>query len=142
MAQADNEIPELGVYERLVDTEEFHQIGITQRFQALGWERALDWMEGATPRVYLTAVTNWLASLKFENKHDHPSRWRLVGDTGRGNMVMSFDTMNRIADFDSLGTDRFTYYAYDSFLSPNTIATDPENMVDIVLANRRSAMKM
>ncbi|KAJ0636929.1 hypothetical protein HanOQP8_Chr17g0667841 [Helianthus annuus] len=71
------------VCERVVNEEEFRQIGITQRFERLGWERVLDWCEGVTPRVFLKAVTNWYASLRIENEDEHPSQWRLVGDTGK-----------------------------------------------------------
>ncbi|KAJ0428661.1 hypothetical protein HanHA300_Chr17g0648581 [Helianthus annuus] len=63
------------VCERVVNEEEFRQIGITQRFERLGWERALDWCECVTPRVYLKAVTNWYASLRLENEDEHPSQW-------------------------------------------------------------------
>ncbi|KAF5765565.1 hypothetical protein HanRHA438_Chr15g0717401 [Helianthus annuus] len=103
------------VCERVVNEKEFRQIGITQRFERLGWERTLDWCEVVTRRVYLKAVTNWYSLLRLENEDEHPSQWRLVGDTGKGSMTMSFETMNQIGDFDFLGVDNYFYYSTNTF---------------------------
>ncbi|MFS8001512.1 hypothetical protein Hanom_Chr13g01191251 [Helianthus anomalus] len=97
-------------YKILVNAEEFKQIGITQKFERLGWERVLDWVEDATPKVYLKEVTEWLATLRLEHADEEPSRWKLKGETSKGVMVMSFQTMNRIANFDSLSEGSYTYY--------------------------------
>ncbi|KAJ0694064.1 hypothetical protein HanPI659440_Chr15g0604511 [Helianthus annuus] len=56
-------VPERIVCERAVNVEEFRTIGITQRFEELGWERVLDWCEDITSRVYLTTVCEWLSTL-------------------------------------------------------------------------------
>ncbi|KAJ0807794.1 hypothetical protein HanLR1_Chr00c1073g0788861 [Helianthus annuus] len=123
------------VCERVVNEEEFRQIGITQRFERLGWERVLDWCEGVTPRVFLKAVTNWYASLRLENEDEHPSQWRLVGDTGKGSMTMSFETMNQIANFDSLGVDNYFYYSTNTFWSSELVQADPVGLLEITLPN-------
>ncbi|MFS7948214.1 hypothetical protein Hanom_Chr06g00557331 [Helianthus anomalus] len=67
------------VPERVVNVEEFRTIGIVQMFERLGWERVLDWCEDNTPRICLTAVCEWLASLRFINKDGLPSTWKLDG---------------------------------------------------------------
>ncbi|MFS7903393.1 hypothetical protein Hanom_Chr01g00023481 [Helianthus anomalus] len=69
------------VPERMVNVEEFRTTKIIQMFERLGWEQVLDWCEDITSRVYLTAVCEWLASLRFRNKDGPPSTWELVGDT-------------------------------------------------------------
>ncbi|KAF5760081.1 hypothetical protein HanXRQr2_Chr16g0749091 [Helianthus annuus] len=74
MAQVTNPIDKLCVFERLVNSEEFQLIGVTQKFERLGWERVLDWVEGATPKVYLKAVIVWLSTLRLENAGENPVR--------------------------------------------------------------------
>ncbi|KAF5812430.1 hypothetical protein HanXRQr2_Chr04g0192511 [Helianthus annuus] len=98
MSQIKSTIDKFCVCEILINAEEFRQIGITQKFERLGWERVLDWCEGATQRVYPKAVTEWLSTLRLENAEENPALWRLVGETAKGTMVMSFDTMNQIAN--------------------------------------------
>ncbi|MFS7937330.1 hypothetical protein Hanom_Chr05g00426341 [Helianthus anomalus] len=46
-----------------------------QMFERLGWERVLYWCEDNTPRVYLTSVCEWLASLRFRHKEGPPNTW-------------------------------------------------------------------
>ncbi|KAF5821634.1 hypothetical protein HanRHA438_Chr01g0016651 [Helianthus annuus] len=75
MVNAKTSIPERVVLERMVNVEEFRTIGIIQMFERLGWERVLDWCEDITPRIYLTAVCEWLASLRFNNKDGPPHTW-------------------------------------------------------------------
>ena len=65
VSNTQNGVDNVLVCERVVDTEEMEKIGIAQRFRKLGWERALDWCKGATNRVYLKAVTEWMATLRF-----------------------------------------------------------------------------
>ncbi|MFS7997118.1 hypothetical protein Hanom_Chr12g01137991 [Helianthus anomalus] len=48
MAQVQNGVTDVCVCVRLVNAEEFRQIGITQNFERLDWERALDWCTDAT----------------------------------------------------------------------------------------------
>ncbi|MFS7955861.1 hypothetical protein Hanom_Chr07g00647741 [Helianthus anomalus] len=56
MARIKSTIDKDYVCERLVNSEEFRQIRITQKFERLGWECVFDWCEDATQRVYLKAV--------------------------------------------------------------------------------------
>ncbi|KAJ0770757.1 hypothetical protein HanPI659440_Chr07g0261311 [Helianthus annuus] len=53
-------VPDRVVRERAVNVEELRTIGITQRFEKIGWERVLDWCEDITTRVYLASVCEWL----------------------------------------------------------------------------------
>ncbi|KAJ0770313.1 hypothetical protein HanPI659440_Chr07g0255841 [Helianthus annuus] len=134
MALVTNGVAEVCVYERLVNVEKFRQIGTTQKFERLGWERVLDWRADNTQRIYLTAMTEWLASLRFENQNGHASTWRLVGDTGRRTMVMTFETINQIANFDTLGVNGY-YYDKDLFWKKNIIGADPDNLLSLTLPN-------
>ncbi|KAJ0700349.1 hypothetical protein HanOQP8_Chr10g0366791 [Helianthus annuus] len=135
MSKVTNPIDRVCVYERLVNAEEFKQIGITQKFERLGWERVLDWVEDATPKVYLKEVTEWLATLRLEHADEEPSRWKLKGETSKGVMVMSFQTMNRIANFDSLSEGSYTYYEIRHFWESGVVQTDPSDLVNVILPN-------
>ncbi|KAJ0684903.1 hypothetical protein HanRHA438_Chr11g0495881 [Helianthus annuus] len=121
------------VPERAVNVEEFRTIGIVQMFERFSWDKVLDWCEDATPRVYLTTVYEWLASLRFINRDGPANTRQLVGDTGRGQMVMSFEIMNCIARCDSLGIDAYDYYSIDRFFDNKMNTDDPEGMTWSVL---------
>ncbi|MFS7997784.1 hypothetical protein Hanom_Chr12g01145991 [Helianthus anomalus] len=75
--------------ERVVNVDKFQGIGITQMFEALGKERMLDLYAENTQQIYLTMVTEGLASLNFENQSSHPSTWKLTCETSYGSMVMN-----------------------------------------------------
>ncbi|KAF5759146.1 hypothetical protein HanRHA438_Chr16g0749951 [Helianthus annuus] len=135
MSKVANPIDKLFVYERLVNAEEFRQIGITQKFERLGWERVLDWVEDATPKVYLKKVTEWLATLRLEHADEEPSRWRLKGETSKGTMVMSFQTMNRVANFDSLSEGSYSYNETGHFWEGHVVQTDLIDLVNATLPN-------
>ncbi|KAJ0715207.1 hypothetical protein HanPI659440_Chr13g0498461 [Helianthus annuus] len=135
MSKVANTIAKQCVYERLVNAKEFRQIGITQKFERLGWERVLDWVEDVTPKVYLKEVTEWLAILRLEHADEEPSRWRLNGETSKGTMVMSFQTMNRVTNFDSLSEGSYSTYETRHFWEGHVVQTDPIDLVNATLPN-------
>ncbi|KAJ0612153.1 hypothetical protein HanHA300_Chr01g0023901 [Helianthus annuus] len=126
-------VPERVVCERAVNVEEFRTIGITQRFEELGWERVLDWFEDITSWVYLVAVCEWLSTLRFANMDGPAPTWQLIGNIGKNQMIMTFEHMNAIARFDSLGVEAYDYYELDHFLDNKTNTTDPDQMLAAVL---------
>ncbi|KAJ0860985.1 hypothetical protein HanRHA438_Chr13g0629521 [Helianthus annuus] len=115
------------------ECREFRTIGITQRFEKLRWERVLDWGDDITTRVYLAAVCEWLSTLRFENSDGLAPTWQLIGNIGKNQMIMSFEYMNAIARFDSLGVEAYDYYHYDHFLDNKTNTADPDQMLASVL---------
>ncbi|KAF5806663.1 hypothetical protein HanRHA438_Chr05g0233241 [Helianthus annuus] len=126
-------VPEMVVCERAVNAEEFSTIGVTQKFEGLGWERVLDWCEDITSRVYLAAVCEWLSTLRFVNMDGPAPTRQLVGNIGKNQMVMSFEHMNAIARFDSLGVETYDYYDLDHFLDNKMYTADPDGMLAAVL---------
>ncbi|XP_035832905.1 golgin subfamily A member 6-like protein 22 [Helianthus annuus] len=126
-------VPTRVICERVVNVEEFRNIGIVQMFERLGWESVLDWCEDNTSRIYLSEVCEWLSTLKLVNKNESPSQWKLVGKTTRGSMTMSFETMNRIARFDSLGVQAYDYPSIEQFLDNHLNNNDFEQLLDIIL---------
>ncbi|MFS8018756.1 hypothetical protein Hanom_Chr15g01395791 [Helianthus anomalus] len=54
-------------------------------------------------------------------------------------MIMSFEHMNSIARFDSLGVEAYDYYDYDRFLDNKTNTADPDQMFATVLPGSRGA---
>ncbi|KAM0035128.1 hypothetical protein Hdeb2414_s0015g00442761 [Helianthus debilis subsp. tardiflorus] len=126
-------VPDRVVCERAVNVEEFRKIVIVQMFGRLCWERVLDWCEDNTSRVYLSEVCEWLASLRFRNKDGPPNQWRLIGTTSRGEMTMSFETINCIARFDSLGVQAYDYPTIKQFLDNHANTHDPDGMTEAIL---------
>ncbi|KAF5813495.1 hypothetical protein HanXRQr2_Chr03g0099131 [Helianthus annuus] len=102
-------------------------------FECLGWKRVLDWCEDNTSWVYLSEVCEWLASLRFRNKDGLPEQWRLVGTTSRGEMIMSFETINCIALFDSIGVQAYGYLTMEHFFNNKANDYDPDGMTEAVL---------
>ncbi|XP_035837089.1 uncharacterized protein LOC118485000 [Helianthus annuus] len=131
--EVNTSVPTRVICERTVNVEEFRKIGIVQMFERLGWESVLDWCEDNTHRIYLSEVCEWLSTLKLVNKNESPSQWKLVGKTSRGNMTMSFETMNRIAGFDSLGVQAYDYPSIENFLDNHLNINDTEQLIDIIL---------
>ncbi|KAJ0724684.1 hypothetical protein HanPI659440_Chr12g0450311 [Helianthus annuus] len=129
--------PERTVCECAVNVEGFHTIGITQQFEELGWERVLDWCEDITSRVYLAAVCEWLSTLRFENSDGPTPTWKLIANIGKNQMIMSFEHMNVIARFDSLGVEAYDYYDYDRLLDNKTNIANPDQMLADVLPGSR-----
>ncbi|KAF5772057.1 hypothetical protein HanXRQr2_Chr13g0572301 [Helianthus annuus] len=138
MSKVTSPIDKLCVCKRLVNSEELRLIRVKQKFGRIGWERVLDWVEGTTPKVYLKVVTKWLSTLKLENADENSARWRLKGDTSKGTMAMSLQTMNQIANFDSLGEGSYSYYETRLFWEGHVVQADPINLVDATLANYTS----
>ncbi|MFS7956518.1 hypothetical protein Hanom_Chr07g00655531 [Helianthus anomalus] len=132
VSNVSTSVPEWIVVERAVNVEEFREIGIVQMFKHLGWERVLDWCEDNTSRIYLSEVYEWLESLRFRNKDGPPEQWRLVGTASRGK-TMSFETINSIARFDSLGVQAYDYPTTEQFFDIKANDHDPEGMVESVL---------
>ncbi|XP_035845639.1 uncharacterized protein LOC110933891 [Helianthus annuus] len=126
-------VPTRVICERTVNVEEFRNIGIVQMFERLGWESVLDWCEDNTSRIYLSEVCEWLSTLRLVNKNESPSQWKLVGKTTRGNMTMSFETMNRIARFDSLGAQAYDYPTIEQFLDNHMNPNDVDQLTDVIL---------
>ncbi|MFS8007452.1 hypothetical protein Hanom_Chr14g01261181 [Helianthus anomalus] len=120
------------VCERAVNVGEFRTIGITQRFEELGWERVLYWCVDITSRVYLVAVCEWLSNLRFDNSDRPAPTWKVIGNIGKNHMIMSFEHMNAIARLDSLGVEAYDYNVYDRFLDNKTNTADPDKMLAAV----------
>ncbi|MFS7985053.1 hypothetical protein Hanom_Chr11g00993841 [Helianthus anomalus] len=110
-------VPDRVVAERAVHVEELRAIGITQMFERLGWER----------------VCECLATLKFQKKDGPSEQWRLVGTTSRGEMTKSFEIINCITRFDSLGVQAYDYPMMEHFFDNKANHHDPEGMIESVL---------
>ncbi|MFS8034584.1 hypothetical protein Hanom_Chr17g01582881 [Helianthus anomalus] len=106
---------------------------VPERVVWLGWERVLDWCEDITSWVYLVAVCEWLSTLRFVNMDGPASTWQLVGNIGKNQMVMSFEHMNAISRFNSLGVDAYDYYDIGHFLDNKMNTTDLDGMLAVVL---------
>ncbi|KAJ0881144.1 hypothetical protein HanRHA438_Chr10g0471141 [Helianthus annuus] len=126
-------VPERVVCECTLNVEEFRKIGIVQKFERIGWERVLDWCEDITTRVYLGAVCEWLSTLRFEHSDGPAPTWQLIGNIGKNQMILSFEHMNAIARFDSLGVEAYDYYDYDQFLDNKRNTANPAQMLASVL---------
>ncbi|KAK1422514.1 hypothetical protein QVD17_25690 [Tagetes erecta] len=101
------------LYERVVDTAEFRDLGIVQKFEALGWEAALNCYDGETEKRYLVPIMHWVGSLRYDSGRRPPQTIRLIGEVDGVEVVMSRETLSALANFDSKpngrGTDKYIY---------------------------------
>ncbi|MFS7994704.1 hypothetical protein Hanom_Chr12g01109181 [Helianthus anomalus] len=67
------------------------------------------------------------------NKDSPPAQWKLVGKTSRGPMKMSFETINCIARFDSLGVKAYDYPTMQQFPDNHMNEGDPDQMTAVIL---------
>jgi len=101
------------LYERVVDMDEFRDIGILQKFEALGWEGALNCYVGVTEKRYLVPIMHWVGWLRYDSERRPPHTIRLIGEVDGVEVIMSRETLGALANFDSKpngrGNNKYIY---------------------------------
>ncbi|KAK1421834.1 hypothetical protein QVD17_24497 [Tagetes erecta] len=96
------------ICEKEVKGELFELFGIIEKFEALGWEAALRCYDGEVKTLFDTEIQEWVATLKCP-PFNHPSKMRLIGTVNGIEVEMSFDTLRRVAKFDSKPANHYMY---------------------------------
>ncbi|KAM0006493.1 hypothetical protein Hdeb2414_s0171g00822201 [Helianthus debilis subsp. tardiflorus] len=87
--------------EKEISIEDFKPFGLVQKFEALGWEAALKCYDGETGKVCMDAIQEWVGRLEMDPGTKPPETMKLTGWVGEVKVIMSFETLNEIAKFDS-----------------------------------------
>ncbi|KAF5821273.1 hypothetical protein HanRHA438_Chr01g0012351 [Helianthus annuus] len=87
---------------------DFGPFGITHKFRALGWEAALKSYDGESKNLYDAEIQEWMATLRCP-PFKAPSKMKLIGTVNNIDVEMSYDSLRRIAKFDSKPANQYIY---------------------------------
>ncbi|KAJ0805316.1 hypothetical protein HanPI659440_Chr02g0048531 [Helianthus annuus] len=103
------------ICEREVREVEFGPFNVFARFRALGWEAALSCYDKDNKNLFKDEIQEWMATLTC-NKYDKPSQMKLTGTVNGIDVEMSFNTLEKLARYDSLPACDYTIPSLDDFL--------------------------
>ncbi|KAJ0776966.1 hypothetical protein HanRHA438_Chr02g0062921 [Helianthus annuus] len=103
------------ICEREVREVEFGPFNVFARFCALGWEAALSCYEKDNKNLFKDEIHEWMATLTC-NKYDKLSQLKLTGTVNGIDVEMSFDTLRKLARYDSLPARDYTIPSLDDLL--------------------------
>ncbi|MFS8008020.1 hypothetical protein Hanom_Chr14g01267801 [Helianthus anomalus] len=89
------------ICEKEVKDVEFGPFNVFARFRALGWEAALNCYDKDNKNLFKDEIQEWMATLTY-NKYNKPQQMKLTGTVKGIEVEMSFDTLRKLAKYDSL----------------------------------------
>ncbi|KAJ0814175.1 hypothetical protein HanRHA438_Chr17g0824981 [Helianthus annuus] len=96
------------VCEKEIREVDFGPFGITDKFQALGWEAALKCYDGEVKNLYDREIQEWMATLTCP-PFKAPSKMKLIGTVNGVTVEMSYDSLRRTAKFDSKSSNQYIF---------------------------------
>ncbi|KAJ0434696.1 hypothetical protein HanPI659440_Chr17g0690391 [Helianthus annuus] len=96
------------VCEKEIREVDFGPFGITDKFQALGWEAALKCYDGEVKNLYDREIQEWMATLTCP-PFKAPSKMKLIGTVNGVTVEMSYDSLRRTAKFDSKPSNQYIF---------------------------------
>ncbi|MFS7986029.1 hypothetical protein Hanom_Chr11g01005651 [Helianthus anomalus] len=82
--------------------------GITDKFKALGWEAALKCYHNEVRTMYDEQIQEWMATLECP-PFKAPNKMKLIGTVNGVKVEMSYNSLRRIAKFDSKSSNQYIY---------------------------------
>ncbi|KAJ0434053.1 hypothetical protein HanOQP8_Chr17g0664371 [Helianthus annuus] len=96
------------ICEKEVRECDFGPFGITDKFRALGWEAALKCYDRDSKNLYDAEIQEWMATLRCP-PFKAPLKTKLIGTVNNVDVEMSYDSLQRIAKFDSKPANQYIY---------------------------------
>ncbi|KAM0037545.1 hypothetical protein Hdeb2414_s0013g00404461 [Helianthus debilis subsp. tardiflorus] len=103
------------ICEREVREVEFGPFNVFAQFRDLGWEAALNCYDKNNKNLFMPKIQEWMATLTCK-KYDKPSQMKLTGTVNGIDVEMSFDTLKKLARYDSLPARDYTIPSLDDLL--------------------------
>ncbi|KAM0071185.1 hypothetical protein Hdeb2414_s0001g00022021 [Helianthus debilis subsp. tardiflorus] len=103
------------ICEREVREVEFRPFNVFARFRALGSEAALSCYDKDNKNLFMHEIQEWMATLTC-NKYDKPSQMKLTGTVNGIDVEMLFDTLRKLARYDSFPARDYTIPSLDDLL--------------------------
>ncbi|KAJ0679450.1 hypothetical protein HanRHA438_Chr12g0569771 [Helianthus annuus] len=96
------------ICEKEIREFDFGPFDIADKFKALGWEAALKCYDNEVKKMYDVRIQEWMATLECP-LFKAPSKMKLIGWCNRVKVEMSYDSLRRIARFDSKSSNEYIY---------------------------------
>ncbi|KAJ0581188.1 hypothetical protein HanHA300_Chr04g0138091 [Helianthus annuus] len=103
------------ICEREVREVEFGPLNVFAQFRALGWEATLNCSDKDNKNLFMAEIQEWMATLSC-NTYEKPSQMKLTGTVNGIDVEMSFDTLRKLAKYDSLPARDYTIPSLDDLL--------------------------
>ncbi|KAJ0668958.1 hypothetical protein HanPI659440_Chr17g0695571 [Helianthus annuus] len=103
------------ICEREVREVEFGPFNVFTKFRALGWEAALNCYDKDNKNLFMDEIQEWMATLTC-NKYEKPSQMKLTETVNGIDVEMSFDTLTKLARYDSLPARDYTIPSLEDLL--------------------------
>ncbi|KAJ0624982.1 hypothetical protein HanHA300_Chr00c0013g0682361 [Helianthus annuus] len=104
------------ICEREVKEVEFGPFNVFAKFRALGWEAALSCYDKDSKNLFMDEIQEWMATLTC-NTYDRPSQMKLIGEVNGIKVEMSFDTLRKLAKYDSFPARDYMIPDLDNLLT-------------------------
>ncbi|KAJ0938284.1 hypothetical protein HanRHA438_Chr02g0048101 [Helianthus annuus] len=112
------------ICEKEVKEVEFGPLNVFARFRALGWEAALNCYDRDNKNLFKNEIQEWMATPTCP-KYNKPQQMKLIGTVNGIEVEMSFDTLRKLAKFDSLPARDYMFLSLDDLFhkleSPSTM---------------------
>ncbi|KAM0051816.1 hypothetical protein Hdeb2414_s0007g00240961 [Helianthus debilis subsp. tardiflorus] len=111
------------VAEKTGSESDFKHYGVVECFERLGWLNAFTLEKFNQKQIYLDEIITWMATLRKVLGKKPPTTTKLIGTVGETENELSFNALDKIADFDSGATNPKRPYEY---LSTEVIACNDD----------------
>ncbi|KAF5767902.1 hypothetical protein HanRHA438_Chr14g0641081 [Helianthus annuus] len=100
------------IYEKEVRERDFGPLNVINKFKALGWEAARQCYDRDDKNLFVDEIQEWMATLRCP-PYNKPSQMKLFGIVNDIEVEMSFDTLRRVARFDSKPANKYMFPSLD-----------------------------
>ncbi|KAJ0638814.1 hypothetical protein HanHA300_Chr00c0041g0694401 [Helianthus annuus] len=100
------------ICEKEVREDDFGPFNVIDRFKALGWEAALKCYDNDNKNLFKEEIQEWMATLRCP-KYNKPQQLKLIGIVNNTDVEMSFESLRRLAKFDSKPTRGYMFPSLD-----------------------------
>ncbi|MFS7911704.1 hypothetical protein Hanom_Chr02g00121201 [Helianthus anomalus] len=98
-------------------------------FKALGWEAALKCYDNEVKTMYDQQIQEWMATLECP-PYKAPQKMELIGAVNGVKVEMSYDSLRRIARFESKPSNQYIYPSLDNLYHNPEKHPQWQNMLD------------
>jgi hypothetical protein len=108
----------LFICERAMNMADFEPFGVVRSFRRLGWEANMVFNNDDNEEVYMDQTVKWMSTLEKIPGENPPLTTQLVGVVEGRRVVLSFDTMRTLGNFDTgAENDQPYHYPTDAVLA-------------------------
>ncbi|MFS8017691.1 hypothetical protein Hanom_Chr15g01383411 [Helianthus anomalus] len=122
------------VCEKEIREVDFGPFGIMDKFRALGWEAALKCYYNEVKTMYDQQIQEWMATLECP-PFKSPQNMKLIGMVNGVKVEMSYDSLSRIARFDSKSSNQYIFPSLNELYHNPEKHSQWQNMLDYLFVS-------